>query len=124
MLVKYTAKIQRGPICGIFERKIGADDFLPCRFVPLFHPAFKSPVFCLSFSYGYKNKIQYRIKIKYKDKMEYKNKTDQRKNELRRQCLSAGGSVLHGGPCSGGGSFAALGRAAVPGLYGDAFSDL
>ena len=22
-----------------------------------FHPAFKSPVFCLSFSYGYKNKI-------------------------------------------------------------------
>ena len=84
MLVKYTAKIQRGPICGIFERKIGADDFLPCRFVPLFHPAFKSPVFCLSFSYGYKNKIQYRIKIKYKDKMEYKNKTDQRKNELRR----------------------------------------
>ncbi len=123
MLVKYTAKIQRGPICGIFERKIGADDFLPCRFVPLFHPAFKSPVFCLSFSYGYKNKIQYRIKIKYKDKMEYKIRRI-KENELRRQCLSAGGSVLHGGPCGGGGSFAALGRAAVPGLYGDAFSDL
>ena len=31
MLVKYTAKIQRGPICGIFEREIGADDIRQTR---------------------------------------------------------------------------------------------
>ena len=28
---KYTAKIQRGPICGIFEREIGADDIRQTR---------------------------------------------------------------------------------------------